>query len=52
MLLRQGSRKPGPPEERVEARVVSLTDLATLHALQDRVLDVSTWDELLASSGE
>jgi predicted transposase YdaD len=52
ILLRQGRRKLGPPEERVEARVASLTDLAILHALQDRVSDVSTWDELLGSSGE
>jgi predicted transposase YdaD len=51
-LLRLGRRKLSPPEERVKARIASITDLGTLHALQDRILDVSSWDELLGSSGE
>ncbi len=48
-LLRLGRKNLGPPEERVEARIASITDLVTLHDLQDRIDDVSTWDELLGS---
>ncbi len=49
-LLRQGRKKFGPPSETVEATINTLTDLDRLNALLDRILDVSTWDELLEPS--
>ncbi len=49
-LLRQGRKKFGPPSETVEATINALTDLDRLNALLDRILDVSTWDELLEPS--
>ena len=48
VLLRQGRKKLGPPGEKVEAEITALADLDRLHDLIDRILDVSTWDELLA----
>ena len=47
-LLRQGRKKLGPPSEAVEARITALGDLERLNHLLDRILEVSTWDELLA----
>ncbi len=47
-LLRHGGKKLGPPNERVEAEIAALGDLDRLNELIDRVLDVSTWDELLS----
>jgi predicted transposase YdaD len=49
ILLHQGSKKLGPPDERIAAEIASLDDVDRLDDLLDRVLDVSTWDELLAS---
>ena len=48
-VLRLGRRKLGPPGEAVEVRIAALSDLDRLHRLLDRILDASTWDELLAS---
>ncbi len=50
-LLRLGRKKFGPPDETVEATIDALVDLDRLNALLDRILDVSTWDELLATPG-
>ena len=47
-LLRQGRKKLGPPSEAIEASITVLGDLDRLNDLLDRVLDVATWDELLA----
>jgi hypothetical protein len=46
-LLRLGRKKLGQPDERVEAEIAAMTDREQLDQLLDRVLDVSTWDELL-----
>jgi hypothetical protein len=46
-LLRQGRKKFGPPGEKVESEIAALGDLERLHDLIDRILDVSSWDELL-----
>ena len=48
ILLRHGRKKLGPPSEKVEAEITALADLNRLHDLTDRILDVSTWDELLS----
>jgi hypothetical protein len=50
-LVRLGCKKFGPPGERVEAAIGAITDLDRLRDLIDRVLDVSSWDELLAPRG-
>lgn len=51
LLLRQGTKKFGPPTPEQAAAVAAVTDLPALDALADRLLDVSTWDELLAPPG-
>jgi len=51
VLLHLGRKKLGPPGEEVEAEITALSDLDRLHDLIDRILDVSTWDELLAPPG-
>ena len=47
-LLRLGRKKFGPPSEEIEARITVLGDLGRLNELLDRILDVATWDQLLA----
>ena len=47
-LLRQGRKKLGRPSEAVESQITALGDLDRLNELLDRILGVSTWDELLA----
>ncbi len=49
ILLRHGGKKLGPPSERIETEIAALDNLNLLHDLIDRVFDVSTWDELMAS---
>jgi hypothetical protein len=49
-LLRLGRKKFGPPGERIEAAIAAIADLECLHELLDRILDVSSWDELLPST--
>jgi hypothetical protein len=46
-LLIQGRKKLGPPAEKISARLVGIQDLDHLKCLLERILDVSTWDELL-----
>jgi hypothetical protein len=48
-LLRQGRKKFGKgPTRKQQAQLTALTDRATLERLSERLLDVSTWAELLA----
>jgi predicted transposase YdaD len=47
-LLRLGRRKLGQPAERVEAEIAAIDGLTRLHDLIDRILDVTTWDDLLS----
>jgi hypothetical protein len=49
ILLHLGRKKLGPPDERISGRIAEITELDRLHDLIDRTLDVSSWDELLAS---
>jgi predicted transposase YdaD len=46
-VIRQGRKKFGPPTAEQEAAVNAITDLGRLEALTEKLLDVSTWDELL-----
>lgn len=47
-LLRQGGKKFGAPSESQVSKLRAIADLAKLEALTERLLDVNTWDELLA----
>jgi predicted transposase YdaD len=47
-LLRLGRKKFGPPGDAVLAEIKAIDDPDRLAALLERILDVSTWDELLA----
>ena len=49
-LLRQGRGKLGEPNEQALAQITAIMGLDRLHLLVDRILDVSTWDELLSPS--
>ncbi len=48
-LLRMGRSRLGAPSEVVEAAIMAISDRERLLQLADRLADVSTWDELLAS---
>ncbi len=47
LLLRIGTRIIGPPQAEALARVEAINDLTLLEAMADRLLDVTSWDELL-----
>lgn len=47
LLLRQGNKRFGPPDEMTSAALEAVVDLERLEALSDRLLDVATWEELL-----
>lgn len=47
ILLRQGQKRFGAPDRETRATIVAMTDLARLEALTERLLDVSSWQELL-----
>jgi predicted transposase YdaD len=49
-LMRQGRKKFGPPTEAHEAALAAVTELSRLEALSEKLLDVNTWDELLAGA--
>lgn len=48
-LLRQGRKKFGDPTAEVAATIEAMTVLSRLEDLSDRLLDVNSWDELLAT---
>jgi hypothetical protein len=48
ILLRLGTKKFGDPEQRVLDQVATEKDLKRLRDFLDRILDVTTWDDLLA----
>jgi hypothetical protein len=48
ILLRLGERKFGPPTVGTRAELRRISDLERLELLTDRVLNASSWDELLA----
>jgi predicted transposase YdaD len=49
IILRLGRNKFGQPDETVLIKLAAISDLDRLHSLLDRILDASTWEELLAS---
>ena len=48
ILLRLGTRRFGPPSEEACAAMEGITEIERLEGLTDRVLDVESWDDLLA----
>ena len=48
-ILRQGTRRFGPPSNEIEGRIRALHDETSLEELSERILDVKSWDELLES---
>jgi hypothetical protein len=48
-ILRLGRRKLGPPSPASEQALNDMTDPDRLARLLDRLFDVSSWDELLAT---
>lgn len=48
VLLRVGTRRFGPPSGAIQDALQSITAAERLESLADRVLDVETWDDLLA----
>ena len=49
VLLRQGSRRFGPPSEATEATLAAITDEERLGRISDRIFDATGWDDLLAT---
>jgi predicted transposase YdaD len=49
-LIRQGRKRFGPPSPEVVARLEAILSLDRLQQLADRLLDVSSWEELLTES--
>ncbi len=52
ILIRQGRKKWGEPDEQVLTRIAAINDLAQLNLLRERILDATSWDELLASTDQ
>ena len=48
ILLRLGRRRFGPPSPEAEAVLAGITAIERLEALSERLLDVESWEELLA----
>jgi hypothetical protein len=51
VLLRLGRKKLGQPGEQVESTIAGIADLERRNLLLERILDASSWDELLAPFG-
>lgn len=47
-LMKLGTKRFGPPDSVVLARIEAMTDLERIEVLIERVLDVASWEELLA----
>jgi hypothetical protein len=48
LVLRQGTKRFGPPLESWRTTLEEITDLERLENLSERLLDVESWEELLA----
>jgi predicted transposase YdaD len=49
-ILSQGRRKFGPPSPEVEVALEGIADQAKLASLSDRLVDVSSWEDLFAGA--
>jgi Domain of unknown function (DUF4351) len=50
VLMRLGTRRFGPPDAPTRAAIEAITRPSRLERLSERLLDVSSWEELLKSS--
>jgi predicted transposase YdaD len=50
LLLHLGTRRFGLPDAVTQAAIAEITDLSQLQALSDRLLDVSSWQDLLPAT--
>ena len=50
MIVRLGQKSLGTPDENVKTTLEAITDLDHLEALVDRIAEVKSWQELLATS--
>jgi hypothetical protein len=50
ILLRQGRKRFGRAKVDIKARIEALSDLNRLEQLVDRVLDATSWDDLIGES--
>jgi predicted transposase YdaD len=48
IVLRQGTKRFGPPSTAVRTSIEAITGIERLETLADRLLDVENWEELLA----
>jgi hypothetical protein len=49
MLLHLGEHRFGPPTAEVKAALEAISDTGRVDSLAERMLDVDTWQELLAT---
>ena len=52
VLLRQGRKRFGPPDAATQARIECIIEPAALEMLAERLLEVSSWEELLAGASQ
>jgi hypothetical protein len=48
VLLSLGQKRFGPADKSVKAALAAIEDLARLRRMRERLLDVSSWEKLLA----
>ncbi len=48
IILRQGSKRFGPPDARTQAALDAIVSREQLEELAERLLEVESWNELLA----
>jgi predicted transposase YdaD len=49
LLLRQGRKQFGPPDAGAQAALEAITDMDRLERMSERLLEVTTWPDLLAT---
>jgi hypothetical protein len=50
LILRQGKKRFGPASASVEAALQAVNDRDRLEQIAERVLDATSWDDLLATT--
>lgn len=48
-IVRQGTKRFGPPNPDMKQKLDAIVDLEQLHALSDKVIDANSWSELIAT---
>ena len=49
LLMLQARKRFGPPDAETAAAIEAITDVERLEQLGERLLDISSWQELLAT---